>query len=479
MMIFRRLLCISSTLVLASCAGPRPEVPPQTAVQPPADWRTPHPGGVAIEADWWRAFGDPVLARLVEQALADNPDIGQAAARVMVARGQAGAALAELGPEFDLTGSGTFTRTRAAGQTVDLRTRQFGVGATWDADLFGQLRNLSRAARASLLASAASRDAVALSTASTTASSYITLLGLDAQMAIARDTLASTAESLQVARRLASTGYTSQLELHQAESQYQTTESLIPQVQLAVSKQENVISVLLGSNPGEVARGGLLGAIRAPAIPAGLPSDLMRRRPDIYAAEETVVAADRSLDAARAAMLPQLSLTASLGRTFMSTGPSPATLFTAGANVLAPLFDSGRRRAQIDVQAGLRNEAAYAYRGIALRAFSDVENALVSIQRLDERRQALGREVETDRVVLRIARDRYRAGYSAYTDQLDAQRLLLSAQLSQAQTQTDWLNAHVALYQAMGGGWPQPTGSSTSWIGDSAEKPPAGRSKRE
>ena len=451
----RRALGIAMVLLLASCVGPRPRIPSQAAVSPPLNWRTPHPGGVPIEPAWWRAFGDPVLARLVQQALSDNTDIGQAAARVMVARGQARAARAELGPELDFEGQGGFSRAHAAGEPINTLTGRLGVGATWDIDLFGELRNLSRAARASLLASAASRDAVELSVASTTASSYITLLGLDAQLQVARDTLVSDAESLRVARRLASTGYTSQLELRQAEAQYQTTEALIPEAQLAVSRQENVLTVLLGSNPGQVARGGTLAAVQAPFIPAGLPSDLLRRRPDIYAAEEMVVAADRSLDASRAAMLPQLSLTGSFGATFATTGPSPATLFAAAANVLAPLFDSGRRGARVDIQAGLRNEAAYAYKGAALQAFSDVETALVSIQRLDEQRRLLMREVQTDIVVLKIARDRYREGYSAYTDQLDAQRLLLSAQLSLAQAQTNWLVAHVSLYEALGGGWPQ------------------------
>jgi outer membrane protein, multidrug efflux system len=441
---------------LAGCLGPRPAAPPAASVTAPPAWRTADGDGAPIAQDWWRAFGDPNLDALVRRALTDNADIAVAAARVAEARARLRATQAERGPEIDLQGLGGYTRQLEVIGPVTTWGAEPEATIAYDFDLFRRLANASAAARAGLLATRAARDTVALGAASTTASTYITLLGLDERLRIVRETVAARAEQLRIQKRLTDSGYASQLELHQAEAEYRATQDLAPQAELAIAQQENALSILVGDPPAAITRANAdLERLTPPAIPGGLPSELLRRRPDIYAAEETVVAADRSMDAARAEMLPRLSLTGYTGGAFATVLPTPESIFLIGGSVLAPIFDSGRRRAQADIATAQRDEAAFAYRSAVLTAFSEVENGLVAIQKLEVRRGVLQAEVTADQATLRVATERYRAGYAPYIDQIDAERSLLSAQLSLAQVDTDRLLAFVTLYQAMGGGWRQ------------------------
>jgi NodT family efflux transporter outer membrane factor (OMF) lipoprotein len=423
----------------------------------PARWREAANPVVATNPDWWRSFGDPTLAALVGRAVSHNALIGEAAARVAEARAQARAARAERLPEIDALLGGGYSKTVTLGIATNAVNGEAEAQAAWDVDLFGRLANASKAARATLLASQAAHDAVVLAVASTTAQTYIELLGADARLVVAQDTLASRAASLAVARRLAQAGYTSQLDLRQAEAEYRATQQLVPQAQLAVTRLENALSVLSGDPPAAIARpAGGLAALAVPVMPGDLPSSILRRRPDIAAAEDQVVAADHSLDSARAAMLPDFSLTASGGAVFANVLPNPITIFDVGGSILAPLLDFGRRRAVADAAAARRDEAAFAYRDTALTAFREVEDAFAAIRRSEEQRQALVAQVEAEASALRIATKRYSAGYSSYLDQLDTQRQLLSAQLSLVQVQSDDLVAYVSLYQALGGGWSPP-----------------------
>jgi len=463
---------LALTLALGGCLGPRPAVPPAAAVTPPPNWRSPVAGAAAIDADWWRGFGDQNLDALVQRALENNADVARAAVAVAQARAQLREAQANRGPEVDLAGLGGYTRQLEVIGPITTAGAEPQITASWDLDLFGRLANASAAARAELLSTKASRDAMALSTASTTASAYITLLGLDAQLRIAKATVAARAEQLRIQQRLTDRGYASQLELRQAEAEYRATQELVPQLQLSISQEEDALSVLLGVPPAAVRREQSdLERLATPVIPAGLPSELLRRRPDIYAAEEAVVAADRSLDSARAEMLPDFSLTGYAGGAFATVLPTPESFYLIGVSALAPILDSGRRHARADAAAARRDEAAFAYRGVALRAFQEVEDTLAATQRLDERRAALTAEVGADAAALRVASERYQAGYAPYIDQIDAQRSLLSAQLSLAQVRTDRLLAFVRLYEAMGGGWSQSTSANASFLTPAAARP--------
>jgi NodT family efflux transporter outer membrane factor (OMF) lipoprotein len=331
------------------------------------------------------------------------------------------------------------------------------LSTSYDVDLFGRLSQATAAARASLLASAAARDTVRVAIASTAAQGYVTLLALDTQLAIVRDTLKARADSLQVARRQEAAGYSSTLELRQAESEYYSTAQLIPAIELAIRRQEDGLSVLLGDNPGPIQRGASLDDLLLPAVPLALPASLLRRRPDLMQAEELLVAADHSLDAARADFLPRIDLTASAGRAYSDIFAAPINIYAFSGGILAPLFEGGRLRAQADAAAAERDQAAFRYRKTALTAFGEVEDALAAVQHNDEQERAISLQREALARTLTLATNRYRSGYSPYLEQLDAQRELLSADLALAQTRANRLGAIIELYRSLGGGW-QPEG---------------------
>jgi outer membrane protein, multidrug efflux system len=441
-------------LVLAGCIGPRPAPPPTAAVVAPPAWRTQLGPGAPVAADWWSGFGDPVLTQLVAHALANSADIGAAATRVEEARALLRAQAALQSPS--VTAGAPLSEARAV-NPFGLPSTNTGLQpafqASYDFDLFGRLRSATSAARAQLLGSEAAGDAVRLAVASGVASGYVTLRGLDARLQVARETLAARAEGLRIARRRAETGYTSDLELRQAEAEYRATEQLIPQAERAVARQENAIRLLSGDPPGPIARGLPLNRLLTPAVPDGLPADLLRRRPDLFQAEQALVAADRTLDSARAALLPSLALTGSAGLVLSTALDDPVGVFSLGGSVLAPIFDAGRLRAQADATTARRDQAAFAYRQAALRAFREVDDALTDVRRTGEQAAALRGQRDALAAALRIASNRYRAGYSAYLEQLDAQRGLLSADLALVQAEADRLTAYAALYQAVGGGW--------------------------
>ena len=441
---------------LAGCTlpGPRVAAPASSAVVPPPAWRTALPAGGPVRADWWRAFGDPALIALIERALAGNVDLQIAAARVEEARAAEALARAQLLPQVGGTVPETQGQTLSPFGTPSRAVgAQPGVTASYDLDLFGRLRLAGAAARAQLLASEGARDTVRLATAASVATGYITLRALDQRLAIARATLAARADAQRIARRRFESGYSSRLEYRQAQAEYSATAQLVPAAQLAISRQENALSQLTGDAPGTIPRGLPLDRLLAPPVPDGLPADLLRRRPDLFQAEQTLVAADRSLDSQRAAMLPNLALTGSAGLVLSTALSDPVGVFSLGASILAPIFDGGRLRAQERAATARRDQAAFAYRRAALQAFREVDDALAAVRRTGEQAAALADQTAAARGALQNASNRYRAGYSAYIEQLDAQRSLLNAELSLVQARTDGLASLVALYQAVGGGW--------------------------
>jgi NodT family efflux transporter outer membrane factor (OMF) lipoprotein len=304
-----------------------------------------------------------------------------------------------------------------------------------------------------LLATEAARDNVLLAVASSAAGGYIVLRSLDTRLAILKDTLTTRADSFKIAQRQAKAGYATRLVQEQAEAEYRATEEQIPAIQLAIARLEDGLSVLLGDNPRAIERGVEFNALTAPPVPSALPSTLLRRRPDIVQAEHQIVAADRSLDAARAAFMPDIQLTTTGGYVASTLLGDPIAIFSLGGSVLAPIYEGGRLRAGADIAAARRDQAAFAYRKAALNAFREVEDALASLQRTSEEERALRQERDALARALAQARKRYRAGYSSYLEQLDAQRGLLSAELALVQTRSDQLTAAVSLYQALGGGW--------------------------
>jgi NodT family efflux transporter outer membrane factor (OMF) lipoprotein len=445
-----------ASAMLAGCGALRPPPPRPPVDDPPASWQRPG-GEAAIEAHWWRGFGDPLLERYVERALERNTDLRAAMARVAEARA---AAQAEHGAELPQLGFGAGVERIRAISDVFLRpyfatNNKLAFDASYEVDLRGRLAALSAASDATLAASEAARDATALAVASATAAAYINLLALDERLALARRTLEARSGALTVARSRQQSGHTSSFELAQAQAEYSSTAGTIPQLELAAERQANALAALLDQTPGEIVRGRGLMALAAPPVPAlGVPSSLVRRRPDIAAAESQVAASDAQLAAARAQMLPAVQLSAEFGRvgsTIFRNGPF--SIWSIGGSILAPIFNGGRLQAGADAAASRRDESILSYRKTVVNAFVEVEDQLAALVHVQEQ----ARQAEDQRTAvaeaLRIARNRYREGYASYLEELDAQRTLFTAEQTVAQLRADLLTVHVNLFRALGGGW--------------------------
>jgi NodT family efflux transporter outer membrane factor (OMF) lipoprotein len=449
----RRLAPILLAGALVSCAGPHVST---TTVPPvaPVAWRTDTGPTAPLQRDWWRSFGDPVMAALVDKALANNTDIAIAAARVREARANLALARAQLLPTIDANLAGS----RARGVSPFLQPSEQTAGQpqiqiAYEVDLFGRLADQKSAARDSYFASQAARDSAQLSIAATVASFYVTLRGLDARLEVARETVRARSESLRIATSRVNRGYSPKLEHEQAEAEYAATAQIVPQIELAIARTEDGLSLLVGDTPKAIDRGVALEALTVPPVPDGLPSELLRRRPDVAQAEYQLAASDRNLAAARKRFLPQVRLSAAGGAAFSTLLKDPITIWSIGGSILAPLFEGGRLTAQAEAAGAQRDQAAFAYRRAALTAFREVEDALATV-RLDDP-QVVFAQAQRDALAegLRLATNRYREGYSPYLEQLDAQRGLLGAQLSLIQLRADALSARIQLFQAMGGGW--------------------------
>lgn len=450
-----------ASFTLAGCMPAHRQAPVLAQITVPDHWATPYRGvGDRTEIDprWWQSFGDASLDRYVEAALNRNTDLLVAGSRLDAARAQVQLARSALGPTLAATtGVNVESALGAAGANSISRAVQPSLQASWELDLWGRLRAQASAAQLQYRASESDRDAVALSISAATVESYIGLLALESQLRQTQETAASRAEALRIARDKASVGYTSQLQLTQAESEYQAVLQSLPQLNTSIARQYNALLLLTGeipdtrrvSPPAE-----RLAGLRLPQVPIVLPSELLRRRPDLAQAEQLLAASDASLAASRAAFLPQVSLSASLGALYVNAlNYDPTRVWSIGGSILAPLFDRGRLAAQHDSAAAQRDQAAFGYRGAVLRAFGDVENALVGVANLEsqldhaaQRRSSLLRSVD-------YAKDRYEAGYAPYLDQLDAQRNLYQSQIELINIRQTQLLNRLALFKAMGGGW--------------------------
>ena len=446
------LTALMGGFALGGCAPQLRPLPAGVAIQPAVEWRTALQDAAPLDRRWWDGFGDPRLAALVGRARAGNADVRLAAARVDEARGVEAASRSLLFPtlEAGLTG-GARREVSAFGQGQDSLVAQPQFRASYEIDLFGRNRAGAEAAEAGVAASQATAEATLLSVSAATASGYVTLLALDARRDILRRTLEARGEALKFARDRAEVGYTSQLEWRQAEAEYQATAQVLPQIEAQIALQENSLSVLTGEAPGEIARGGALTALHLPPPPEVVPSELLRRRPDVAAAEYRLAATDAQMRAARARFMPTLGISASAGAAFSDLLADPVAIWSIGGSLLAPIFNGGRLQGQFDAAVAQRDQAAFAYRGTVLNAFREVEDRLALLARLGEQKRALEAQRTAVADALRHARNRYRAGYTPYIEQVDAERSLLAVELSLVQLNADQFNAMIGLYQAVGG----------------------------
>jgi outer membrane protein, multidrug efflux system len=412
---------------------------------------------------WWQQFQDPVLNELIATALANNLDVKNATARVDEFLGQfvstRSALFPQVGAGFDASRQRA-SRSAAipvpAGVGPVYNQFQPSVSASWDIDLFGQIRRETEAARANLLGSEQSRRATILTLVASVASSYITLRSLDRQLEIAQDTTESRAESVKVFELRFKGGQMSQMELAQSQSEYEATAATVPQLETQIAQQEDALSVLLGRDPGPILRGRVLAALAAPAVPAGLPSDLLDRRPDLQQAEQNLIAQNALIGAAKALYFPSISLTGLFGSVssrFSNLWSGPAKVWSFGGAVTVPIFTGGNITGQVHQAEARQQEALFAYEKAIQVAFQQVEDALIALQKSREQLDIQARQVDALRTYLRLARARYEGGYTSYIDVLDAERSLFSAELQYTQTQSLTLTSLVNLYMAMGGGW--------------------------
>ena len=465
--LMRRAVPMAAALLLTACSVPRLTQAP-TSAQPavPESWSQSGNKAAAVQAQWWQAFADAQLSRWIALALERNNDVLTAMARVDEARANVDVAGAGAMPQLAVSAPGSANRSLSArtGQMVHVRSAQPVLQASWELDLWNRLGSLSKAADLRLQASQADRDAVQLMVAATTAQAYIGLRSLQAQIAVAQSTVHSREEAVRLLTDQVRVGYISQLQQSQALAELESVKQSLEQLTLALQRQRIALMQLVGGSgdaqaqelaQATMADGAAFSSMALPVMPApGLPSSLLERRPDIARAQLQLAASDSNLAAQRAAFLPQVSLSANLGSLFINAlDYNPARIWSLGGSILAPLFSGGRLQGQFDAASAQRDQAAYAYRGVVIKAFGDVETALVSTEHLQTQWQRAKEREKVLSQTLGFAKDRYDAGYASYLDQLDAQRNLFGVQQEVVRLRQSQLENAVVLYQALGGGW--------------------------
>jgi len=448
-------------LLLAGCRmGPNYERPKTTPV-PPA-WRdsaqTLRDSSFA-NVPWWSVFRDDTLQALIRRALKENQDVHIALGRVNEARALLGIQRLEYYPQINVQ-AGWRTSEGADSLLTGVTNREMawlGGGLSWELDLWGRLRRLNEAAAASLLATEQGRRSVILTVVSDVARAYLELIELDDQVAITDTQVVIRRASLQVARARFQGGLTSEMDVRQGENALAVAEGSHSRALRQRTQKENEISVLLGRPPGGVPRGLPASQQGVPTvIPAGLPSNLLTRRPDVRQAEEQLHAANARIGAAKAALFPTISLTATGGTVSDELGQ----LFNSGTgfwriapNVLQPIINTGRNRKQVAAERARTEAAVGQYEKTVLTAFREVEDQLVAVQRLREEAEAAGRASTASRRSVLLAGLRYEGGVDNYLALLDAQRAQLDAELQESGLQRQYRVAVVQLYKALGGGW--------------------------
>ena len=449
-------------LLVAGCAAQPDYRPPQAEL--PEAWKesAPRPAGAA---PWWTVYGDAGLERMMDEALAQNSDLAVAAARVDEARALLGEAQSGLRPQVDAGASAGRSLSSAAtgllppGTPRERDNYRATLNFSWEIDLFGRLRAAREAARAELAASEAARDGVRLALTARVAASYYGLLALDAQVELTRRTLALREESLALQRRRRAAGVISDYELRQLEAEAATLRAQLPPLERDREVEEAALAALLGRSPravfeSAVARAALAEAAAATAVPAGLPSELLLRRPDLVEAERRLAAADARVAEARAAHFPAISLTGFLGSESAELGDlftGPAGIWSFAAALAQPIYGGGRLQARRDAAAARERAALAQYQGAVRNAFREVRQALAAQARARESFEAQAERVRALEETLRLARLRYASGIASQLDVLDAERGLLAAQTARVDALRAQRAAVADLYRALGG----------------------------
>ena len=458
---------VASILIEGCTVGPnyhKPTVPVPTAYHGPNDDSQDQPQAQAAslaDLPWWQVFQDSVLQDLIRRALKQNYDLQTATERIMQERAQ-----------LMVTRSNQFPQLSANGNAVDERSFQgfpfqtkyatYAADATFQLDLFGQLRRATESARAQLLATEYAQRTEILTLVSDVASDYFALLSLDLQLQITRDTIKTQQDAVNLTQYRLEHGVATQLDVLQAKQVLDTANAQIPELQREIGLEEDALSILLGDYPHDVTRGlPLVQQQLPPEVPAGLPSSLLARRPDISQAEQNLISANAQIGVAKAAFFPQISLTGTAGgavgrsSVFSSFVNSNIGTWGGAAQLAQPIFTAGRLRGNLHFAESQQREFLIAYKQAIQGAFRDVSDALIAYQKYYEIRVAQENTVQDLSDSVSTSLKRYRGGIATYLEVLDNQRSLFSAQLTLAQDRGNEFQSLVQLYRALGGGWQQ------------------------
>ena len=464
-MVSRHWFIAIALLMLTGCAvGPNYKRPPVTV---PGTYRglapDSEPQATASLGDekWWTVYQDEQLQALIREALAQNYDMRIAAARVLQAQAELGITRADQFPT--ITGGASASslslpRTKTF-PGFESSSNQVNLSLFWELDFWGKFRRATEAARANLLSTEWGQKAVVSSLVSNVASAYFQLLELDAEMEISRRTLASRRDSLRLTEIRAKGGATSLLDVRQSEQLVYTAAASIPDRERRIEQQENLISILLGRNPGPVTRGKpLVENPLLPVVPAGLPSSLLARRPDIQSVEQQLVSANARIGVAKAAYFPEITLTATGGyqsSALTNLFSGPAGFWSFGGQLLQPIFTGGRIRSNVRLTEAQEQEAVLVYQQSIQQAFREVSDSLVAYRKDQEFRAQQQLVTTAAQDATRLSGVRYQGGVTSYLEVLDSDTRYFDAQLSLAQAQLNERLDLVQLYNALGGGWQQ------------------------
>ena len=413
---------------------------------------------------WWDVFDDDILHDLVRTALTNNYDLRIAIKRVEESRAIAAQSLAQFFPQVGYQGDlersrKAFPGSLAEGAGETGNPLMLAASATWEVDLWGRIRRMNESARAQLAASNEARRGIMLTLVCNVAQAYFELLELDLELKIAKRTVVSFKGSLDIFSMRLAGGAASRLETSRAEAALTSTAAMIPDLERRIVIKENQIRLLLGRNPGQIPRNKtLLQQDRPPKVPAGLPSDLMRRRPDILEAEQTLRAANARIGVAIAECFPKIGLTSLFGGISpdLDSFNSDAMAWSIGGNLSGPIFQGGALLAQIRQARAQSEEAALIYESTVRTAFQDVANALTTSVKLEDIFVQQARCVQCYQEAVDVSRDRYIAGKASYFEVLEAQQQLFPAENNLAKTQLYRLAIIIQLYKVLGGGWNLP-----------------------
>ncbi|MFN0101319.1 MAG: efflux transporter outer membrane subunit [Bryobacteraceae bacterium] len=453
--------------VLSGCAmGPNYQAP---KMAPPTQFRGDREAAASAESladrKWSTVFEDDALTELVETALKQNYDLRIAAERVLQARAQLGVQRSALLPTINATGSFNANRISQIGQNrflprgtnIDVSYTQAGGSLSWELDIWSRIRRLNEAARAQYLGTEEARRGVTASLVSDVTSGYFSLRELDMELDIGRKTKEIAENGLRITKVRLQRGVATGLDVQQAEQLLHTATASIAASERSIAQQENALSVLLGRNPGEIRRGKKLEELAAPGrVPAGLPSSLLTRRPDIRQAEQILIGANARIGAARAEYFPQISLTSFVGgqsRSLLDLFTGAARQWTFVPSATLPIFNAGRIRSNVRYTEAVQREALASYEKTVQTAFREVSDSLIGYTKTSEQREQQALLVGALNESSRLSNLRYQGGLDTYLQVLDAQRNQFQGELVLAQLRRQELLSVVQLYRALGGGW--------------------------